>query len=193
MMAYESLQYYLSPTQWQDELSIWFSTALAKEQAWAVEWATAPKNLPGNLLEQAPGWKRMIPTDPTQRAACFNQLVTIGMGYQNYSVVGLAFTVAICGLLTVIGLFIDNLVGGLRHERSKFKQDQWDVEETLALHKVAYTTLGLWKENGEAMPPSSALLHQSRARQGPDEGVGVSMKQGYAVVGHQMEETSVST
>ncbi|KAL5363435.1 hypothetical protein BJX96DRAFT_167478 [Aspergillus floccosus] len=194
LMAYESMQYYLPPTQWQNEVSIWFSTALAKEQAWAVEWATAPKNLPNQLLDQSAGWKSKIPTDPIQRSGCFNQLVPLGPGYQNYSILGLALTVAICGLLTVVGLVIDTLVGWLRREKARFMRDQWAVEETLALHKVAYRTLGLWRENDEAMPPSSVLLHQApspgpgRAWQGSsDEGVGVQTKQGYAVVGHQME------
>lgn len=192
MMAYENIQYYLPPTQWQSEVSIWFSTALAKDQAWAVEWATAPKNLPNDLLDHAAGWKRMIPTNPIQRSACFNQLVKLESGYQNFSILGLALTVAICGLLTIVGLFIDTLVGWLRREKTRYMRDQWAVEETLALHKVAYTTLGLWRENEETMPPSSALLHQAyagpdRASQGSDEGVGLQTKQGYAVVGHQME------
>ncbi|KAF4214795.1 hypothetical protein CNMCM6805_009440 [Aspergillus fumigatiaffinis] len=54
MMAYMNLNSYIPPNQWQIEVSTWFATALAKEQAWAFEWATEPKNLPAESLGH--GW-----------------------------------------------------------------------------------------------------------------------------------------
>jgi hypothetical protein len=112
-------------------------------------------------------------------------------GYENFSILGLALTLVICGLIVIIGLSVDTVVGWLRCGKTRYKRDQWVVEETLALHKAAYTNLGLWRDNGEEMPPSSILLSHSAPSLPPgaelDTGVGMGMKHGYAVVRHEVQ------
>jgi hypothetical protein len=113
-------------------------------------------------------------------------------GYENFSLLGLALTPIVCGLIVIIGLTVDTVVGWLRRGKTVYKRDQWAVEETLALHKAAYTNLGLWRDNAEEMPSSSILLTNS-AQSIPlgaeldAEGVGTGMKHGYAVVGHEVQ------
>jgi hypothetical protein len=189
MMAYMNLNSYLPPNQWQIEVSTWFATSLAKEQAWAFEWATAPKNLPPNTLGY--GWNVSAPINAAARSACRNQLMNNASGYENFSILGLALTLVICGLIVIIGLTVDTVVGWLRLGKTRYKRDQWGVEETLALHKAAYINLGLWRDNGEEMPPSSILLNHSASSVPHEaeldtEGVGTGMKHGYAVVGHEV-------
>src|SRR5205814_596780 len=43
-------------------------------------------------------------------------------------------------------------------EPTKYKKEQWMAEEILELHKAAYSGLGIWRETGVDMPPSSILL-----------------------------------
>ncbi|GFF34148.1 hypothetical protein IFM46972_04136 [Aspergillus udagawae] len=189
MMAYMNLNSYLPPNQWQIEVSTWFATSLAKEQAWVFEWATAPKNLPPNTLGY--GWNVSAPINAAARSACRNQLMNNASGYENFSILGLALTLVICGLIVIIGLTVDTVVGWLRLGKTRYKRDQWGVEETLALHKAAYINQGLWRDNGEKMPPSSVLLNHSdssvpHGAELDTEGVGTGMKHGYAVVGHEV-------
>ncbi|GFF64340.1 hypothetical protein IFM47457_06188 [Aspergillus lentulus] len=190
MMVYLNLNSYIPPNQWQIEVWTWFATSLAKEQAWAFEWATEPKNLPAESLGQ--GWNVTPPINEAARYACRNQLMNNASGYENFSILGLALALIVCGLIVIFGLTVDAVVGWLRRGKTVYKRDQWAVEETLALHKAAYTNLGLWRDNGEEMPSSSILLSNSTqaiplGAELDAEGVGTGMKHGYAVVGHEVQ------
>ncbi|PYH79582.1 hypothetical protein BO82DRAFT_385077 [Aspergillus uvarum CBS 121591] len=148
-IAYSNIQFYIPPTQWQTEVTTWFATSLAKEQAWAVEWATAPKNFPAtSLLDQSSvGWNVTAPLSSYARVQCTNQLVHNAAGYANFSVLGLALTVGVCGLIILVGLSVDSVVGWLRgNGRWRYMREQWAVEETLNLHRAAY--MGLGAEDG---------------------------------------------
>lgn len=154
-MAYQNVQLYIPPNQWQIEVSTWFATSLAKEQSLAVEWAAGPKNLP------AGGWHILTPTQTLQLAQCYNQLVRRTSEYENFSILGLIITILLCGIIVIVGLTVDTAVGWLRRGKSRFMRDQWEVEDTLALHKAAYLGLDLWRDDEDGMPPSSVLLNPS--------------------------------
>jgi hypothetical protein len=152
MMTYQNIQTHLPPNQWQIEVSTWFATSLAKEQTAVIEWATTPKNLPST------GWHHTAPTLSLLRSQCYSQLVSRGAGYQNFSILGLIITVVFCGVIVILGLTIDMVVGWLLRENSRYKQVQWGLEETLALYKAAFQSHGLWQDGPERMKPSSASL-----------------------------------
>ncbi|KAJ5726657.1 uncharacterized protein N7483_008014 [Penicillium malachiteum] len=138
--------------QWQIEVSTWFATSLAKQQTAVLEWATTPKNLPSS------GWHHTPPTISFLRSQCHSQLVLRGANYENFSVLGLSITVALCGVIVILGLIIDTVVGWLRPSNSKYMRDQWEVEETLSLHEAAFQKMRLWSIGPDRMVPSSALL-----------------------------------
>jgi hypothetical protein len=148
----------IPPTQWQKEVTIWFSTALAKEQAGVVEWATAPRNFPSAPAGTPLPYILTPPTDPIGMAQCRNQLIHNAGSYVNFSVLGMALILTVGGLIIVLGLTIDTVVGWVRRGRTRYLKDQWMAEETLELHKAAYSSLGLWVESGADMPSSSFLL-----------------------------------
>jgi hypothetical protein len=81
--------------------------------------------------------------------------------YENFSILGLIITILLCGIIVIVGLTVDTAVGWLRRGKSRFMRDQWEVEDTLALHKAAYLGLGLWRDDEDGMPPSSVLLNPS--------------------------------
>lgn len=77
----------------------------------------------------------------------------------NFSVLGLTIILALGGLIIVIGMSIDTIVGLLRTRTRRYKKEQWDAEETLELHRAAYAGLGYGIE-GE-MPPSTIFSRGS--------------------------------
>jgi hypothetical protein len=151
--------------QWQIEVSLWFSTCLAKEQQWAVEWATAP-----TFIDFAPqgnttgAFTTNPPTDAAAKQQCRQQLVHNAGGYQSFSVLGIALILALGGLIIVTGLTVDTIAASFGPESSKFRREQWDAEETLALHSSLYAANGLGSDGlDEQLPPVTALL---RGRKG---------------------------
>ncbi|CEJ54933.1 hypothetical protein PMG11_01219 [Penicillium brasilianum] len=162
-IAHGNIQFYIPPTQWQTEVSTWFATSLAKEQAWAVEWATAPRNFPASSLLDASsvGWNVTAPLNSYGRAQCANQLVHNAAGYENFSVLGLALAVAVCGAIILVGSNVDYVVARVRGREGKgrYKTEQWVAEEVLVLLHGLYEASGSWRgDNKEGMVPSSVVL-----------------------------------
>jgi len=151
------------PNQWQIEVSNWFSTGLAKEQFWAVEWATQPRNFPDTPISQDPGWKYTPPSNATQLNQCKNQMMQLSSSteHQSFSILGLSVIFVVGSAIIIVSLTVESVVGWF-HDRfdgwGRYKKEQWEAEETLALHQAAYTGLGLWRDDEQDMPPSSALI-----------------------------------
>lgn len=161
--------------QWQIEVSSWFSTALASEQSWAVEWATQPKFLDKGVA----GWSYGQINDTAGEAQCGTQLmhIAISTGHRNFSVLGMSLIIGLGSIIIIVGLTIDSCVGSCRRYKAlQYKKEQWDAENTLALHRAAYARLGLWPEEETEMQPSSALL--SSTPSGEDFRGGIGWEQG---------------
>jgi hypothetical protein len=116
---------------------IWFQTCLAKEQAWAVEWATGPRNVQRSLIGDKVALNVTPPSVEGQKQ-CSQQMVPNNGGYQSFSILGLGVTLGLGGVIIFAGLALDVVVGLLRPKSSKYKQEQWDADEVLALHEAAY-------------------------------------------------------
>ncbi|KAH9204414.1 hypothetical protein DL95DRAFT_496441 [Leptodontidium sp. 2 PMI_412] len=159
---YDGQQLPLPSNQWQKEVSIWFSTCLAKDQAWAEEWSTMPRNLPIQLNQKNSPFDSNYPTDATLRIQCSNQLVRDAGRHQNFSVLGIGLILGLGGLIIVVGLTIDVAVGFLRPQKSRFRKDEWEMEEVLALHIAAYAGLGLWDDSStNELPPSTVFKKET--------------------------------
>jgi hypothetical protein len=157
--TYDDVQYSIPPNQWQIEVSLWFSTCLAKEQQWAVEWATAPTYINFAAQKNISGsWKPSPLTDAAAKQQCQQQMVQSSGGYQSFSVLGIALILALGGLIIVMGLTVDMVAGKFGPESSKFKNEQWDNEETLALLRTVYVASGMGRDGFAArLPPITAL------------------------------------
>jgi hypothetical protein len=155
---WDHLSWPIPKTQWQREVSIWFQTCLAKEQSWAVEWATAPRNLQSTLAGDGAALNVTRPLNDEARQQCSQQMVHDNGTHQSFSVLGLALTLAIGGIIILTGFTLDIVVGRLRPQSTRYKQEQWDVEEVLALHKAAYVGRGLW--DADQLDSSTILLTQ---------------------------------
>jgi hypothetical protein len=79
-------------------------------------------------------------------------------GYRNFSILGIGLILGLGGLFIVIGLTIDVAVGFLSPQNCRFRKDEWELEEILALHKSAYAGLGLWDDSSKTeLPPSTVF------------------------------------
>jgi hypothetical protein len=95
---------YIPPTQWQTEVSLWFSNCLAKEQQWAVEWATAPSNIDFSLGNNVS--TSLLPNPPTDEVGqkeCRQQMIRNTGAYMSFSVLGMALIFALGGLIIMVG------------------------------------------------------------------------------------------
>jgi hypothetical protein len=143
-------------------VSLWFSTSLAKEQSWAVEWATAPKNIESNL----DGTPLIVVTNTPTTAAglkqCEQQMIHDSGFHQSFSVLGMCLILALGGLIIILGMSLDAIVGRLRPAKTRYMSEQWDLEETLALHRAAYVGFGHWDEHlSKDLPPSVIFARKS--------------------------------
>ena len=105
----------------------------------------------------------------------------------------MVLTLAIGVLIITVGLTIDTVFGRLRREPTKYKKEQWMAEEVLELDKAAYSGLGIWRETGVDMPPSSILLRPppshvpfQESQKGLREDVGVQMAKGCIAVSNEV-------
>jgi hypothetical protein len=166
MKAHETCNQFLqSPipnNQWQKEVTIWFSTALAKEQAWAVEWASGLRNIDGSVISLPQAELQDAPTSKQLVAQCHAQLVRDSSSFMNFSVLGLVLVLVLGGVIILLGLSTDTVVGWIRTRKGRkvWKAEQWHNEETLALQKAANERAGLWKDGGNESTSSPVFVEK---------------------------------
>ena len=110
---------------------------LAKEQAWAVEWATGLRNVQTSLVGDQLAFNVTPPYAEGQKQ-CSQQMVPNNGKYQSFSVLGLGLTLALGGLIILTGLALDVVVGHFRSKGTRYKGERWDAHQILALHEAAY-------------------------------------------------------
>ncbi|KAE8349837.1 hypothetical protein BDV28DRAFT_52778 [Aspergillus coremiiformis] len=154
---YNGIQYQVPPNQWQIEVSTWFALSLAKEQAWAVEWATEPQNFPPREDGQNLTWDYSPPTTVAAEQQCRNQLVHNSGDYKSLSLLGMGLILALGGVIILLGLGLDIAVGWVQRGKWAHLREQWQTEETLGLHQAAYRALGVETEWTDDAPPSSVF------------------------------------
>ncbi|KAE8383096.1 hypothetical protein BDV26DRAFT_287882 [Aspergillus bertholletiae] len=168
---YNGLQYSVPPNQWQIEVSNWFALSLAKEQAWAIEWATEPQNLePPTEGDESP-WEYSLPTTPAAKSQCRNQLIHNVGDYKSLSILGMGLILALGGVIIILGLFLDTAVGLLQRGRWAHLREQWQTEETLGLHRAAYQALGVSTDWSDEVPPSSVFQGLNSSTDRPHSGL----------------------
>jgi hypothetical protein len=90
------------------------------------------------------GSVKKIPTDSSTYHLCLNQMVPSPGTHQNFSVVGIIIVLVLGGILIVLGVVIDPLVGWIqqRLRKGEYKRLSWIDNGFLELQKQAHSING---------------------------------------------------
>lgn len=97
--------------QWQKEVITWFSIALAKEQTWALEWATSIRNVDLSSPAVKGVFNATPPRSPEAAKQCQNQLARNPGTHINFSLLGVILILVISGIIIITGLCVDTVTG----------------------------------------------------------------------------------
>ena len=136
--------------QWMIEVKDWFAISLARFQHAVVEYATGPGPL-------ADGQAVLQPTDDDGLALCHAQKVRGDGSHQSFSVLGLAITLGVGGLIILVSFILEPLMKFTRQKRSKDTKQRglnWTLDGNLQLLRMVheYAGMGHWIHIDEEIP-----------------------------------------
>jgi hypothetical protein len=83
----------------------------------------------------------------------------------SFSVLGMALIFALGGLIILVGFTVDLVTTKYGRPQSKYKREEWEAEEMLALHKTAYVAGGYWEDDSnEELPPIIVFANPDTAQ-----------------------------
>ncbi|KAL9621084.1 MAG: hypothetical protein Q9160_004469 [Pyrenula sp. 1 TL-2023] len=141
------LQGPLPPDQWQQEVISWESIALAHDQRMIVEAVTGPSDVSA---------QRFVQRNVTGVGDfCIDQKIK-STAYACFSVLGLAITLTVGGLVIVVSSSIESVCSFFERRRKKhtYHRLEWVTNETLQLQRMVHEELGLgtWSQAAEDIP-----------------------------------------
>jgi hypothetical protein len=123
-----------------------------------VEWATAPTN---TVLGPDSGLTNNPPTDPVVAQMCSNQLVRSDGQHQSFSVLGLTLVLILGGIIIILGMVTDTVVGWLQTLLgARYRRTQWILDEKLQLQRAAYEGFGVggaWEGRMDGVPTTAGV------------------------------------
>ena len=151
--VYELTSPALPDNQWMIELDSWFATALATLQNLVVQFAAGPPSLVNN----GQGYVNHVnATDKAGLSACRNQKVRGQSMFQSFSVVGVAFIIAVTLLLSIVNFVLPYAVMLARKvfTKGKWKDEQWRLYDKLQMQRMVFEARGegTWKGKDDAVP-----------------------------------------
>ncbi|KAI0545584.1 hypothetical protein F4679DRAFT_560534 [Xylaria curta] len=136
--------------QWQLDVTHWWATALAAQQASFVNTVIGPSD----SFQIPDDWIRG-PIDDDETAACRSQKVR-SAAHSSFNLFGLAFFFVAGSLIVLMSFSLEPLLAALQH-RWGFQQYahlEWASQETLQLQRLAHEELGFgdWSGATDAIP-----------------------------------------
>lgn len=135
----------LPKNQWQIEATQMFSVSMAKLQQMMVNYAAGP----------AHDYEGMTFVKGNE-TLCGQQKMRGNNGFLSFSVLGVAIILLLGGLLVLISLVLDPVIGLVRRKLNwnDHKRLQWAVDEKLQLQRLAFEGAGQgrWKGGVESIP-----------------------------------------
>jgi hypothetical protein len=131
------VQLALPTNQWHLEISGWIQDGLALLQHLVQEYATGPAFTAGGQI---------LPSDPgSPYDQCLSQRTRDTQGSQSFSILGLAVTFTIAGLIIIASFFVEAL-GTLVRRKGKmahYRQLAWKMDNHLQMQRLLFEHLGL--------------------------------------------------
>ncbi|KAI0154798.1 hypothetical protein GGR57DRAFT_465051 [Xylariaceae sp. FL1272] len=142
----------LPDDQWHTEVQYWFSIMLASMQRTFVDAAMGPSD--PNLKSY-----RVPPANADEEYLCTNQKI-LSADHISFSVFGLLFIFVFGGIIIMLGLSLDSIVGYIQRIRksSPHHRLEWCSNGTLQLQRLAHEALGYstWDKCARAVPTTSS-------------------------------------
>ncbi len=154
---FEYVQSPIPNDQWIVELSNWFSVGLAGIQQSALEYAMGPQYLgESGVLERIPA------NDSLGQQLCRSQLIRNSEQVQSFSMLGIVLILALGGLILIVSVTMEPLVGGLqrRYGVGEHRQKQWTTDEKLQLIATREDRSYVMKD-ASLMGGANSLRHNS--------------------------------
>lgn len=143
--------------QWQLEVSSWFAASLARLQRGIYEFAAGTENVgDGNITLLATGGEELVAAN----YMCNNQMVRSAAGTINFSLLGLALIIGIGGLIILVALVLDIVVGFVQArilKRGQHAKLNWILDDKMQLQRMMYEGLGMggtWEQTMDIVPVS---------------------------------------
>ncbi|KAF2204418.1 hypothetical protein GQ43DRAFT_469074 [Delitschia confertaspora ATCC 74209] len=139
----------LPDNQWQKDVEHWHASSLAAIQSSAIDAATGPSD-----PDMRPFWPR--PENKIEKEVCGNQKV-LSNAHSNFSVFGLAFTLGLGGIITILSFTLEPLFSWISkrsHKRRLYSQLEWCLNGTFQLQRLAHEEAGYgtWEKCMEEVP-----------------------------------------
>lgn len=131
----------LPANQWELEVSGWFESGLARLQFLTQEYATGPDFVPSGSHIWSPGKDG----DLQSLAMCYSQMINDSQGTSSFSILGLAIVFAIGGLIILLSLVVDTVVGWLQTflKKGVAQKQAWLQDDKLQMQRVVLERAGL--------------------------------------------------
>jgi hypothetical protein len=141
----------LPNNQWELEVKNWFQIGLNNVQRMVVNSATGP---PGQFAQYTFNQTR----SPALQWMCENQIIQRD-DFTNFSTLAIALIFSIGGIVILLSLFMESLVGWarIRFNGDLWRQEKWWMDGTLQLQRAAFENSGLggvWRVGMEDIPIS---------------------------------------
>ncbi|KAJ2995305.1 hypothetical protein NUW58_g1310 [Xylaria curta] len=134
----------IAENQWQLDVSHWWATTLAAQQASFVNTVNGPPD----IFQIPRDWIRG-PMDDLEREACHSQKVR-SAAHSSFNMFGLAFFFVAGSLIIIASLALEPLLAAL-HNRWGYRRYaylEWVSQETLQLQRLAHEQLGFGTWSG---------------------------------------------
>lgn len=154
MLDSDGIQVGLPKNQWMIEIAYWFDISMARLQQQIVTFATGPPNIDKD--------QKFV---PGARNACGRQKIHNTAGFTSFSVLGISIIFIIGGLLILISLVLDQVIGYFRKNFNwkDYKRLQWISDEQLELQQLAYPTRkDVLLKGGESSEETAISLSSDR-------------------------------
>lgn len=126
------LQHSPPDNQWILEVEKIFQLGLAQLQRQMIEYVGGYVN-----AEDATQWGQMDDL-------CQQQIVPLPVGFQNFSILGIAILITVGGLIIILGYSIDGIVGWIQNHSAQASHARlsWQLETSLQLQRMAQENAG---------------------------------------------------
>ncbi|KAF2150220.1 hypothetical protein K461DRAFT_315187 [Myriangium duriaei CBS 260.36] len=143
----------LPSNQWMLEVLGWSQSSLAAMQQAFADYVAQPADIAGYHVQ---GWP-----DKVNQGMCHSQLTRTTNNTTSFSVLGVSIILGVGGLIVLVSLIIEPVVGFVRNKfmkASRYKQLNWILDDKFQIQRMMYEGAGMggkWRNAKAAVPTTT--------------------------------------